>query len=291
MKPSDYNLNINNFKKKIQTFEKQGKEMFFTTYFFTGKTKEMLTDKAPVELLNLIPDNLKCDSPDKIRIELYDAKDAIHCLYPREYKRIIIEPVLENPPVQFKGFGEIEINSIVDQRFRERQQQEEYAQLKQNVLTLTTELEEQQDLVADLEAENERLEQELENKKQVRYYAGMLGDILEGIGISKDKIRNPIASLMGIADDAKSMELSSQPSQTTQATQTQHDQSGIVEEQEAEPITKEERERNEVISLITDYMNAVDNKILGRLFIIFSEIEQDSDKALEIITFLKTPKA
>jgi hypothetical protein len=284
MKQSDYSLNINNLQKMMKKHKGQGHELFFDAIFITDKKPKKIINKGTHDELSFIPDHLECSKPDSIRFEFFDSKEATLCLFPKLF--MLIEPITNQQTItiqpEFKGFGEAEINTIVDQRFRERQQKEEFEQLQVQVGTLTKDLEEQINLVEELETENEELKTELENKKQVRYYAGMLGDILEGIGISKDKIRNPIASLMGISDTDKPTEIS----QSSQQTQVQNDSSGIVEEDE--PISKEQKERKEIITLISDYLNSTDNKMLALIFTLFSEIEHDTDKANAVITYLKS---
>jgi hypothetical protein len=111
---------------------------------------------------------------------------------------------------------------------------------------------------------------------------------LEGIGISKDKIRNPIASLMGISDTEKPKVISD-TTNTAHSTQAQHDSSGIVEDEV--PLTKEQEERKVIITLITHYLDSADNKTLAQVFTVFSAIEHNSEKASEIITFLKSQNA
>jgi 23S rRNA maturation-related 3'-5' exoribonuclease YhaM len=108
----------------------------------------------------------------------------------------------------------------------------------------------------------------------------MLGDILESFGIAKDRIKKPIAELMGITDSEK-------PAQLDQA---KTDQSGIVEDKQDNP-TPEGQKRNEVITLISEYLASTSNQTLANVFGIFSEIEQDpvmADKIIQYVNTLKT---
>lgn len=267
---------MGNIRTKIRTYQKQGKNVLYSAIFITGKDKVKLVDRAPIAQLSLVTKNLQCETPDKVRIELYDGKEAPNPLW---IKELPVKQEIEIEPQQgFKGLGEAEINEIVDQRFRERQRAVEYEQLKERVLELTSENEELQDSIEELENENDRLEQELEAKKQVRYYAGMLGDIFESFGIDKGRIKKPIAELMGINDtDEKPKQISSP------------DSSGIVEEKPTQ--SAEEKKRSEIITLIADYLKSTSNQTLANVFTIFSEIEADNtiaDKLLEHIESLKT---
>lgn len=282
MKPADYDLRIQNLHRIMQSYEKTGTVLYFDMIFFkSGNTKKIFI-KSPEADLCLVSDHIKYDKPETIRFEFFEDKNSKNCKFPREFT--LKEQLRESKPTvtvqqEFRGFGEAEINNLVDQRFREKQKAEEFDSLKEQVTVLTKELDVQTQLVEELEEENERLQSELESKSQMRYYAGMLGDILEGIGISKDKIRKPIASLMGIDEESDTKQINHQ-----QAKQT--DSSGIVEDDE--PQSTDDEKRNEVITLISDYIKNTSNQTLGNLFIIFSEIEQNPETADKILQFLQS---
>src|SRR5512133_1343496 len=185
MEGTKYTLNLSNIRTKIRTYQEQGKDVLFTAIFISGREKSKLIDRAPVQQLALITKNLKYENPDKVRIELYDGKDAVNPLWLKEILLATPEPETENESGSFRGLGEAEISRIVDERFRERQRLAEYEQLKERVLELSEENEELRDTIEELENHASQVETELENKKQIRYYAGMLGDILESFGIAR----------------------------------------------------------------------------------------------------------
>lgn len=277
MEKNKYTLNLSNIRTKIRTYQEQGKDVLFSAVFITGKEKTKLVDRAPVGQLSLITKNLKCENPDKIRIELYDGKENPNQLWLKEL--VLAQPEPEVEASGFKGLGEVEINRIVDERFRERQRNAEYETLKERVMELTEENEELHDSIEELENENSRLEQELEGKKQIKYYAGMLGDIFESFGISKDRIKKPIAELMGINDtDEKSKSI-----------EAKTDNSGIVDEPKSASST-EEQKRTEIISLVAEYLKTTTNQTLANVFSIFSEIEADNAIADKIIQYINTLK-
>ncbi|MFN8208090.1 MAG: hypothetical protein U0T82_11870 [Bacteroidales bacterium] len=277
MAKSRYSIYMGNIRTKIRTYQEQGKDVLYTAIFITGKEKVRLVDRALVAQLSLVSKNLKCENPDKVRIELYDGKESPNPLWLSEL--ILNEPKVEPVESGFKGFGEADINRIVDERFRERQRVSEYEELKERVLELTEENEELQDSLEQLEAENQKLNQEIEGKKQIRYYAGMLGDILESFGIAKDKVKRPLAELMGIPEtDRDKKELSEHAGDT----------SGIVEAKN-NPST-EESKRDEIISLISDYLRSTSNQTLASVFSIFSEIEANTTMAESILQFINQQK-
>ncbi|NVO09058.1 MAG: hypothetical protein HXX16_03760 [Bacteroidales bacterium] len=280
METDKFESSMGNIRTKIRTYRKQGKNVLYSAIFITGKEKVKLVDRAPVAQLSLVTKNLQCETPDKVRIELYDGKETPNPLW---IKELLIKQEIEIEPQQgFKGLGEAEINEIVDQRFKERQRAVEYEQLKEQVIELTNENEELQDSIEELEDENTRLEQELEAKKQARYYAGMLGDIFESFGIDKGRIKKPIAELMGINDTDE------KPKQVSSVTA---DSSGIVEEPASQQTkSAEEQKRTEIISLIADYLKSTSNQTLANVFSIFSEIEADNGMADKIIQHINTLK-
>ena len=271
----EYTNKMANIREKIRTFEKQGKKVVYTAVFITGKDKVKLVDRAPATQLALVGRNLKYENPDKVRIELYDEEQSKNMLWVAEI--MINRQDDEDKPSMsgFQGLGETEINQIVDERFRQRQQNLEYEQLKEQVAELSDENQGLQDELDVLRNEKEELEKEIESKKNIRYYAGMLGDILESFGIAKEKIRTPLAGLMGITDDQKSKE----------ETVDFIDNSGLDK-----GTSPEEEKRNEIISLISEYLRTTSNKTLANVFSIFSEIEKDENVADTLMQYLNTLK-
>jgi len=277
MEKNKYTLNLSNIRTKIRTYQEQGKDVLFSAVFITGREKTKLVDRAPVSQLSLITKNLKCENPDKIRIELYDGKENSNPLWLKEL--VLTQPEPEAETSGFKGLGEVEINRIVDERFRERQRNADYETLKERVMELTEENEELHDSIEELENENTRLEQELESKKQIKYYAGMLGDIFESFGISKDRIKKPIADLMGINDS----------DEKPKSIEAKADNSGIVDEPKS-ATTAEEQKRIEIITLIAEYLKTTSNQTLANVFSIFSEIEADNGIADKLIAYINNLK-
>jgi hypothetical protein len=277
-----YSLNLSNIRTKIRTYQEQGKDVLFSAIFITGREKSKLIDRAPVQQLSLITKNLKYENPDKVRIELFDGKDAVNPLWLKEIILAMPESEIENESNSFRGLGEAEISRIVDERFREKQRLAEYEQLKERVLELTGENEELRDTIEELENHTSQVESELENKKQIRYYAGMLGDILESFGIARDKVKKPLAELMGLNDTVEN---------TKSIEPKRDDGSGIVEIREpVKGLSAEEQKRNEIIALVAEYLKTTSNEILGTIFTIFSEVEQDNSLAPEIVGFINQKK-
>ncbi|HEY4789107.1 MAG TPA: bZIP transcription factor [Bacteroidales bacterium] len=279
---SKFEIEMGNIRNVISSYEEQGKDVHYSATFIKGREKAKLVDHAPVKLLRLVGKNLRYEKTDKIRIDLYDGKEAGQEMWFTFIE--LKEP--EKEPAGFQGLGEAEINRMVDERFRERKQQEDYEEFKKRVQELTEENQELQNTIDQLEDKTSTLEQELESKKQIKYYAGMLGDILESFGIAKDRIKKPIAELMGITDRGDNAQ--------KQIEGKKADNSGIVDEKSSitlsPPASTEEQKRNEIISLISEYLKTTSNQTLASVFSIFSEIEQDSSIGDKVIQFLTTLK-
>ncbi len=282
MESNRFTVNLSNIRTKIRTYQEQGKDVLFSAIFITGREKNKLIDRAPVQQLSLITKNLKYEKPDKVRIELYDGKEAVNPLWLKEIQLALPEPGNDTEPENFRGLGEADISRIVDERFKERQRLAEYEQLKERVLELSEENEELRDAIEELENHASQVETELESKKQIRYYAGMLGDILESFGIARDKVKKPLAELMGLNEAGENPKSIQQKSDDT---------SGIVETREpVNVLSVEEQKRNEIIALVAEYLKSTSNEILGAIFTIFSEVEQNNSLAPEIVGFINRKK-
>jgi len=272
MKQTPFNIDLSNVRTKIRSFQKQGKEIVYSAIFFIEGKKQKLVDMADPSQLALITKNLKYETPEKIRLEIYDKNNSRNHLWLKEF---VFEPPVTAVEKPAPSLGEAEINQIVDQRIAERQKLAEHEELKALAKELSAENEELQDRIEELENANEQLETELDSKKSMRYYAGMLGDILESFGIKREKIKKPLAELMGVEEEKEE--------ENKQVEGSRSDNSGIVDE----GTSPEEKKRMEVIGLMEQYLKSLPNVTLANVFQIFSAIEQEPSIANEILEFLK----
>lgn len=268
----------------------KGNDVFFSASVVNDNKSHKILNMEPVDSMTKQINHLvKTEKPEIIKVDLLteDEKwiDGSVCdLRPKS-------SIQKNQ--NFQGLGEAEINALVERRFEEKRKEDDFKEMKEIIRDLGNENEQLKARVEELEEKNDELEQSLESKKQIKYYAGMLGDILESIGISKDKLRKPLAGLMGLEEKEETKKLPAK-----------EDNSGIVEEKEehkepiqhqeapatSEHMTEEERKRFEVISLIGEFLNNVDNQLLGEVFTIFSEIEAERTLAAEIIEYIAKRK-
>ena len=278
---------VNMQKKAKHHAEKAGTDVFYTATFINGKShRKVLLKMNAKQLGKQVKSFLEVETPEKIKIDMFTSEGTFIDMN-------VCEVISQQPPLQppvaegFRGFGEAEINSIVDQRMAEKQRAVEHEELKEAVKQLSFENDELQTRVDELEDQNTELENKLEAKQKLSYYSGMLGDILESFGIQKSKIKKPIAELMGI-DDEKDGKSANNQEQKNAALPAKEDNSGIVEEHENE--NSKEQQRQEAISLINSFLNSLSNQMLVNVFTIFSDIEHDHSLADEILEFIAESK-
>jgi len=99
--------------------------------------------------------------------------------------------------------------------------------------------------------------------------------VLDSIGIKKEMLKQPLAGLMSSENEDEPKQLSEQSSD---------DESGIVED------NPQKGKRSELITLISDYLQTVDNQTLANIFMIFSEIEQDNNISKVLVEQLSNQK-
>ena len=194
----------------------------------------------------------------------------------------------KNDRYTFSGFGEAEIEGIVNKRLEEERKIREIAELRKELDRKNDEITklsgEKQEIQTRLTEKNDRIEElenELEAKKTIRYFAGFAGDILESIGIKKSQLRQPLAGFLTEEKNDKKSLPDKQPNASA-------DESGIVEETTTEPSQTEKR--LELINLIREYLNSTDDDTLVNIFTIFSEIEQDKMISYRLVEHIENTK-
>jgi len=176
------------------------------------------------------------------------------------------------------------IESIVNKRLDEERKERELIELKakvdENTETITKKAKKIESLKSEIESKNEEIEdlqKTIDTKQNFKYYAGMTGDILQSFGIKKEIIAKPLAGLLTGGRDQEEV--------NTIEENASADESGIVDDEQEETQTVHSK-RDEMISLIGEYLKGVDNKTLSNTFSIFSEIENDPNNSNLILEFL-----
>ena len=174
---------------------------------------------------------------------------------------------------QYIGLGEAEINALVDRRFREREKEQQFADMVERLKEQTKELSEAEKIIDALTKSVNSLTEQMELKNSVRYYAGVAGELLESIGLPKAEISKKLSGLMGISMENQQAAL---PQKST-------DNSGIVEDSPKQPV---EKERGDAINTLREFMEGLPNKTIEDIYLIFSEIEKDNSISRQIINYL-----
>ena len=191
-----------------------------------------------------------------------------------------MENKVQSPNLGYIGLGEISVKDYVNKQLEEersarkmRELELELSQKKEEITNLNRAIDKLKSTIEENESEIEELQSKMEIKGQIRYWAGLTGDILESVGIKKESLKAPLAGL-----------LASEEKPVTAPQQALEDQSGIVEE----PIINDKR--SEIIALIHAYLKQVDDNTLSQIFMIFSDIEQDKELAEYLINQIKLKK-
>ena len=209
-------------------------------------------------------------------------------------------------PEKYRGFNEnngmmgmagmgnvsqINIESIVNKRLEEERKERELIELKRKISEYndslsknTKEIEKLNSKIESKEQEIEALQKTIATKSNFKYYAGITGDILQSFGIKKEIIATPLAGILtgGNDEDPKAIEQ-----------KIADDDSGIIDDEQPNtqaPSSRVSDKRKEMISLISDYLQGIDNKTLSNVFTIFSEIENDPNNSELILNFLRSKK-
>jgi len=165
-------------KGMIRTIQSQGigDLMFTATLYKHGKKLNSIDLAEAVSFSRLIRQYVKSEQPDKVRVELKTTSDNVQ----RWMKQFDLQEISDQLPKSipsssgFTGFGEAEINDLVNKRFVELEKQKELERVNQ-------ELQELRERNGELEKELEELSTTVEAKKQVEYYSTIIGAALPGL--------------------------------------------------------------------------------------------------------------
>lgn len=245
------NYAINCCKDVLKSFTVQGMDsVLFNASFYKGGKKLNSIENAETQYFSELMKNYnKTESPDKVKIEFRNG-DNNALLWSKDYNLAdnVMEPVTVS--TGFQGFGEAEINGIVETKIRDYERNRETESLRLQVEELTAENDE-------LRGELEELNDSLEAKKGMEYYANILGMAMPGL-----------AKVLG----------------KSQAGQALGFLSGTEEENQLE-AAKPSDNKSTVIQLLNEYMQSLDERTLGKVYLVLCEF---SSNQLLIDEVLKT---
>ena len=280
---------ISYLNKRSYQSANNGNDVKISIYLEHAGEKELVVDRKGRENISNIRSLVKFNSPDKIHVELHE-NDKTHCfpfdlrkasegeIMPFKLKKPSSnksENVHEGELLPFNGFGQASLDEIINKRLSEERTQDELVELREKLIQRDNKIEKLKQQLGKLESdlneaddEQERLEGIIKAKESIRYWAGFTGDVLEGLGFDKKKLRKPLAGFIEEEDAPKQIESPKQ------------DESGIIED-------VAEGKNDHVVSIISEFLKGLDNEILATIYEILVFIEKDPKTADYIYTHLK----
>lgn len=192
-------------------------------------------DRSPKEnFTRLMHQYIQAEQPDKIRVELRSGDDAL--LWCKTFLLESDRPELHTHS-EFQGFGEVELQEMINHKVAEMRRNEELEELRGETEQLNQENEE-------LKKQLEALEETVEAKKQIEYYANILGMAFPGLAklLSNTPLGGTLGALAGL--------------------------DGVQNHRSA----SEDNQRQTIIELVTEFMNSLDDQQLGQLYLVFIEL-------------------
>lgn len=250
---------VDSCKKVLKSFEVQGYEnVIFSALFYRGGKKLNSIEGADTQYFSkLILNYEKTENPDKVKIEFKNG-DSESLLWSKEYNvsEAGVEPV--SMANGFQGFGEAEINDIVQRKLSDYEKIKEAEELREQLEELTAENDE-------LRGSLEEATDQLYAKKQIEYYANLLGMAMPGLAkvLGKSQAGQALGFLSGTDDEPQQIESLNANSKKTDDSQTV------------------------IIQMIDEYMHSLDTVSLGKLYLIMCEFSSNSaliNKTLELLT-------
>ena len=291
---------LNNRTLRIKN--KYGQDIFVSIFFEKQGQERKLLDHIPRSQIGLLRELAQNNPYDKIRILIHEPEND-HNIYfydgqihtDEDLEKLLLlsassappngtmMPVMPNMQHQehFNGFGQAEVENIVSKRLAEEKtrmelidlrervnkKDEKISNLKQNIKELETKLE-----VA--AKEQDELESKIKLKESIRYYADFAGDVLEGFGLDKNKLRQPLAGLL-LEEEEQNREQAGKQIEKPES----EDESGIVEEGTQNP-------NETVIAMINEFLKKTDNETLALIYEILVYIEKDNNTARHLYNHL-----
>jgi hypothetical protein len=286
------------YRKNIQVlisvyFIQQGQEKLILDHENSNKVKllKQLVDKTPYDQIKVVIHGVSGDKNvfyDKEKIftdEDVEKKQLLQNLHADNEPKIanssnFSEPIMSVPQA-FNGFGQAEIEGIISKRLAEEKTRMELIDLREKVSKKDQKISNLQQNIKELEGklgeaanEQEKLETKIRLKENIRYYAGFAGDVLEGFGFEKSKLRQPLAGLLQEEESTTTEQSGKQIEQAKQA-----DDSGIVDESSDNP-------NEAVIGMINEFLKRIDDETLAYIYEILVYVERDKSIAKELLTHL-----
>ena len=182
---------------------------------------------------------------------------------------------------QMKELVKAEANSLFSaytQEWERQRLQEENLQLKKNIKKLEDNIEELENDVDSAEEAIDQYQEKMKSQQNWKTYAGLAGIALNKMGL-KDSVSEALSGFIGDDDDDKNE--SSKKS-------TEDNNTRIIDEPR---LCGEEEPKNEYIALIDLCLKSMNNKVLGAVFSLLSEIEKNNTLVFQLLVVIEKHKA
>lgn len=248
-------------RKMIKTFPKQGYNnvVFNATFYRNGKKLNAIDQADISNFSQLVRNYEKSENPDKVKVEFKDLEKGV-LIWAKTFNVEEIQDEIPRSTVSFQGFGEAEVNEMVQRRFNELERQKTIEQLQAELQQLKSHNDELEFQVADMQST-------LDAKKQIEYYSNIIGMAMPGL--AKFFTGTPMAAAMSFLsgqDEQKELEASKE------------------EDKKEQPP----EQRQSIISLISEFCETLNNQELGSIYLLFIELEKDKTNIQRILKYITT---
>lgn len=217
-----------------------------------GKRLNSIDRSASGNFTRLMHQYVQAETPDKLRVEIRGDEDLL--LWSKTFSFEIEAPEVVTSS-NFQGLGEAEVNDLLDEKIAAMRKEEELDALREDNETLTRENEQLQRKLGEVE-------EVVEAKKKMEYYANILG--LAFPGLAKMLSTTPLGGTLGAL-------------------------AGLDHEDDSSDDPEEKSQREIIIDLATEFMSSLDDAALGQLYLVFIELSNNPSLIGSLLSKLTSP--
>jgi len=200
---------IKKVKDKAYNIEVRKKqEMSLNVVFYQDNGEKEFHENEQRDFLFEITDHISSFKPEKIEIEIYpeyDKPDFFSYSFSDTNNdrntTVNDQNNIENP---LSRLGPSTVDEYINQKIEADRRNDKLTKLQESLVNKEKEIEElnhiiekQNYQISKLKSKIKKLKHEIDAKKNIRYYAGFAGDVLESFGVKKEKVQGALSGLMG----------------------------------------------------------------------------------------------
>lgn len=254
-KSKRYNI-ASTVRKAIRAQKLLGHQALICSAILSRRGKKLNSiDRSPTEnFTRLMHQYLQSEMPDKMRIEIRTENDAL--LWSKTFSFEMDSPEVVTTTSDLQGLGEAQVNDLLNQKIAELRRDQELEELRNDNEHYLQENEQ-------LKRQLTEYEEVVEAKKKVEYYANILGLAFPGLAkmLSTTPLGGTLGALAGIEDP--------------QSSKDKEDSS-------------EKNQRETIIELVSEFMQSLDDALLGQLYLVFIELSNNPNLIGGLLSHLTT---